>query len=203
MELDLTTTAAGVQVKWKGLADGAWMGKILLASLRRIGLQLQRTVMGHVSNDLLHVRTGTLRRAVFYRVETSGRDALVRVGADLTKAPYGRIQNVGGEVRPVRSQFLTIPLEPNLTGNGVMRVNAREFIANPGSIGFTGSFVTRLKTAIMGVRPDGSVEPVFALVKSVRIKPTGYIAHSLTENKQLIQEESDILGDELTKELAR
>lgn len=83
-----------------------------------------------------------------------------------------------------------------------MRVNAREFISNPGSIGFTGSFVTRQKTAIMGIRSDGSVEPVFALVKSVRIKPTGYITHSLTENLPLIRAELDIVAGELTKELA-
>lgn len=203
MEFDVTTSAQAVSVKWKDAATGAFTGKALVAALRRIGLQLQRTMMKRVSGDLLQVRTGNLRRALFYRIEESEKDreVLVRAGADLTKARYGRIHNFGGVIRPVRAQFLTIPQAPNLTGNGVMRVNAREFISNPGSIGFVGSFVNRKKTAILGVREDGQVEPVFALVKSVTIKPTGYMTGTLKAELPYVREQLGVVAEEITKEL--
>lgn len=203
MEFSVDTTIAVVRVKWRDAAVGVFTGKALLNSLRRIGLRLQRTMMQKVSNDVLQVRTGNLRRAIFYRVEGSeqSREVLVRAGANLTKAIYGRIQDVGGTITPRRAQFLTIPFGPNRTTNGVMRVDAREFISNPGSIGFTGSFVNRRKTAILGVRADGSVEPVFALVRFVRIKPTGYLANSLAETMPFIQEEMNLAADEVMKEM--
>ena len=200
MELKLSLDGSHALIK--KLEDATMLAnKALLRALRRIGLRLQRTMMGKVSDDLLKVRTGNLRRAIFYRVEGREQESLVRVGVDLTKAIYGRIQNVGGEIRPVRSKFLTIPLGPNLTGSGVMRVSAREFIANPSSIGFVRSFVTRNKTAIMGVLPSGQVQPVFALVRSVRIRPTGYIERSLADDLLFIEHELDEAAVEVAKDL--
>lgn len=203
MEFSVDSDINAVHVRWSDAAAGVFTGKALLAALRRIGIQLQRTMMQKTSNDLLRVRTGNLRRAIFYRIETvaGSREALVRAGADLSKAVYGRIHNAGGTIVPVRSRFLTIPLNPNLTGNGVMRVNAREFISNPGSIGFTGSFVNRAKTVILGVRADGSIEPVFALARSVRIKPTGYITGSLEQNVPFIQDEMGLAASEIKREI--
>ena len=182
MELQVTSNAQSMSVSWNGLATGSTFRKHLVDAMRRVGLQLQRTIMQNTSNALLNVRTGRLRRAIFYRVEESADGVVVRAGADLSKAPYGRIHNFGGIIRPVKAKFLTIPVGSNLTPNGVMRVNAREFISNPGSLGFTGSYVNRAKTAIMGTREGVPPEPVFALSKSVTIRPTGYVTGSLEVN---------------------
>lgn len=172
-------------------------GDRLLGALRKLGLRMQGMMIRKLTNDALKVRTGNLRRAVSYRIEERIGETILRVGVDLGKAAYGRVQNLGGTIVPKKAKFLTIPLAPNLTGNGVMRVNAREFIANPQSIGFTGSFVNRRKTAIMGVRPGGEVEPVFALAKSVRIKPTGFIASTLENSMGDIEKEFKVAADQI------
>lgn len=201
--IETTTTVATARTKWSNAASGVPMGRAILSSFQRIGLQLQRTIMGSASGLKLKKRTGNLSRAIFYRVEGSptSREILVRAGVDLSKAVYGRIHEHGGVIRPKRSKFLTIPVGQNVTPNGVVRVNAREFISNPGSLGFTGSFVNRSKTAIMGVLADGQIEPVFALKTQVTIRKTGYVSSSLGKNTSFIQAQLKVIGAEFAQEM--
>lgn len=202
-DITVETNAGAVSVKLKDAAAGVVTSKALVKSFRRIGIQLQRTIMQNAAGQDLNKRSGNLHRNIFYRIEGEGTTSLtVRAGVDLARALYARILNFGGVIVPKRAKFLTIPVGPNVTGNGVMRVNARQFISNPETLGFTGSFVNRQKTAIMGVRPDGEVEPVFALMKSVTIKKTGFVSNALANNKAFIRKELDVAQDEIVKELA-
>lgn len=171
--------------------------------LRRIGLRLQQLLMDKLSNNMLNVRTGNLRRAVFYRIEQVGDDHQVRAGVDSTRAIYWRILNFGGIITPKRGQFLTIPVGPNLTSKGVARVSAREFINAPGTLGFTGSFVNRKKTAIMGTRRGSPPVPVFALKRNVRIRATGFLASARNDALSYISAEMQQAADEIVKDLSR
>lgn len=201
-DISVTTTAAAVKIRWADAAAGVFTGRALLKSFRKIGLQLQRTIMLKTSNDVLQKRTGNLSRAIFYRLEGSGRELLVRAGVDLMKAVYGRIHEFGGVIRPVKAKFLTIPLGPNLTANGVARVSAREFINNPESLGFVSSFVNRERTVIFGKDDRGGIEAVFALKDSVTIRPTHYISNSLRQNHSFIQDELKVVAKEIVTEIA-
>lgn len=200
-EFDVTTTVASVKFQWTKASSGEITSKHILKSLRRIGVQLQRTMMQKAAGDLLKKRTGNLTRAIFYRIEQVGLDVLVRAGVDLTKAIYGRIHEHGGTITPKKSKYLTIPLAPNLTGNGVMRVSAREFISNPQSLGFKSSFVNPSKTAIVGVKSNGALEAVFALKTSVTLKPTNYISNSLKDNTTFIRDEANTIGQDVVTEV--
>lgn len=100
--------------------------------------------------------------------------------------PYARIQEFGGEVRPVRSRFLTIPANGNLTpGGGVRYSSARDFIqTHPGE-----TFFLRTKSGARdslllmwnkpnpasrkssGVKDKGEAIPMFFLTRKVTIPP--------------------------------
>ena len=78
--------------------------------------------------------------------------------------PYARIQEYGGEVRPVRAKWLTIPLAPAKTAKGVQRGPARSF---------DGLFFykSRKGNALLGRRlTSGQIENFFLLKKRVHLK---------------------------------
>ena len=168
--------------------------------MRRVGLGLQRHLNGSIlSGQLLKVRTGNLRRATFYRVEEARDTVSAVLGIDHRKAPYGRIHEKGGTIRPKRARHLTIPLPAALTGAGVARFTASQVIANPGSFGYTGTF-TRNKV-IFGTRGEGVVEPLFALKTQVTIKAVGYLAHTVDDKRSWILAELQAAVDRGVREL--
>jgi hypothetical protein len=140
-----------------------------------------------LSGTPLAARTRNLARSVFSRVELVANDLQGRVGFDLAKAAYARIHEEGGTIRPKHGRFLAIPVGAALTGNGVARFDAREFIQGTqggGSFrGFTGSFVNKNRTALMGVRKAGTVEAVFALKREVTLPARRPLGETLEENR--------------------
>lgn len=159
-----------------------------LEGMRRVGIGLQRHLNGNIlSGQLLKVRTGNLRRATFYRVEDTPSRVSAVLGIDSRKAPYGRIHEKGGTIRPKRARHLTIPLQAVLTGAGVARFTARQVIANPGSFGYTGTFAA--KGVIFGKRGRDAIEPLFALKSQVTIKPVGYLARTVNDKRRWIHAE--------------
>lgn len=142
--------------------------------------------------DPLNFRTRTLTRALFNRIEINGQDVVGRVGFDLAKAKYARAVTLGAVITPKRAQFLTIPVGQALTPAGVARIDAREFIERTskngsGWRGFTSSFVNKNKTAIMGVKKSGDVEPVFALKRRVTLPVRDVLGDTLSENVEEIR----------------
>jgi hypothetical protein len=166
------------------------MNEQLTQALRRAVLRIHHQVVSvELRGGTLRARTANLARAVFWRVEASAEAIVGRVGVDRAKAVYGRIQALGGTIRPTRAQHLTIPVGQALTGNGVARFTARELFDNPQAFGFRTAFVNPRKTAILGVRADKSVTPLFALKTEVTLPPRNYLRRAIDAVRPQIAEE--------------
>ena len=188
--LEITTTANDLALRLKALRPT--QSAPMQTALRRIGMRVQSRVVKNLSGPLLKKRTGSLARAVFYRVEQDPGEARVRIGVDKTKAPYARIQNDGGTIVPRQASRLAIPVGQALTGNGVARMSARDFMNNPQALGFDHAFVNKSRTAILGVRAGGKVaqiEAVFILKTSVRLTGVHYLERSLEQERSAIANE--------------
>lgn len=180
------------------LASGSKnISKALVQKLARVGLGLERFVKGEqLSGQALKARTGTGRRSVFNRLEANeaAGEVAVVVGADLRKARYMRAQDRGATLTPKNGQFLTIPLGPAKTANGVSRFTARQVITSPGSYGFTGTFfkgrvLFGKKTDLRHAKGSGAAVALFALVPSVKLKQVGYLANAIREKGQWAADE--------------
>lgn len=144
-----------------------------------------------LSGQLLNKRTGTLARSVFGTAEDLGDDVIGVVGSDLKKAPYGRSQELGATIKPVRVANLTIPLSAVLTGKGVARFSARDVISNPQGYGYTGTFFRKGpsgKTILFGTK-KGEIVPLFVLEKQTVIKPVGYIGVTVREQTPNVKQD--------------
>jgi hypothetical protein len=190
----IDSNAAAVAVQYQQASK--LVAKSVVKVLRTIGAG----VIGYVgreklSGQLLEARTGTLRRALFYKVFTdaNGLDAGVIVGADVKKAPHAAVHEYGATIRPVKAKKLAIPLDAAKTTGGVARMSAREFMEHPESLGFERAFINPKGTAIMGVRNTGSagfdddsdlaLEPVFALKDAVTIPERSYLRAGVNERR--------------------
>ena len=160
----------------------------ILKTLRDIGLKLVNVVQReHLSGQDVAVRTGTLRRAVFSRVEIDGQNgALVRVGVDAAKALYGRVQEFGGTITPTRGSYLTVPLDAAKTAGGVARFTARQVKDTPEAFGYKSTFIHN--GVIFGSRGKNSIVPLFALKSSVRIEPKAYLRNTLVSQQAWIRD---------------
>jgi len=123
--------------------------------------------------------TGVLKNSIAYRVQ--GDD--VRIGTPLV---YARAQQEGATIRPVRRQWLAIPLSPPLTTSERRTKTPRDFhgafvlIHGPEGPGlYRKSGVARsvsLKTRRTSYRSGTlGIERIFAFVKSVEIKPRPFL----------------------------
>lgn len=158
------------------------IGKRLVSAFVKVGLGLVRHLKeNELSGQALNVRTGHGRRSVTYRVFTQGNDIAVVAGPDLSKAKYMRAQDKGATITPVRARNLTIPIGEALTAKGVGRFTARQLISAPGSFGYVGTFVHN--RVIFGKKADGNIVPLFVLKPSIRLKPVGFMAHTLSEKR--------------------
>lgn len=163
----------------------------LRAQLNKAAVRLYNLASQKVNNQLLQVRTAHLARALFWRVEPVTGGFLARIGVDTAKARYGRAHELGAVITPKRAKNLTIPVGEALTKSGVPRFTAREFIGatrsgGSGLYGFTSSFVNKNKTAVLGVRKSGDVEPVFLLRPRVELPERPFLASSLDENRERV-----------------
>lgn len=155
--------------------------------MKRVGVMLERYVKTQkLSGQSLNVRTGNLRRSIFHQVGVVDDDAFVVIGADLEKAPYARIQEMGGVIRPKRAAHLAIPIGEATTKSGVARFSARDLISQPQAYGYVGTF-TRNKI-IFGKLPNGRIEPLFVLKNQVTIKAVGYLSGTVKEKRGEIRQ---------------
>ena len=151
-----------------------------------IGPGLARYMKRLVRGDLLTVRTGTAARSIFWSLARVGRTQELSVGADLSRAPYMRIQDLGGRIVPRRSANLTIPIGAALTGSGVPRFTARELIDTPEAFGYQGTFVA--KDIIFG-KNRASITPLFVLSKGVTITGVRFRRRTVDDKRAWIRGE--------------
>jgi phage gpG-like protein len=69
----------------------------LLTTIERLTIRLQSRVKEKLSDDVLHVRTGKLRRSITRKIVDAADDIKGIVG---TKTVYARIQEYGGQTAP-------------------------------------------------------------------------------------------------------
>lgn len=190
-------------------AAPALIASTLVRRLTRCGLIVRKSAQSKMTGPGQLRRTGTLSRALFSRLEVhragADTDALVRVGASLKEAPQARALELGGTIRAVKARYLTIPLAPILTSQQqVAKGTAREFMESRGKgFGFVSAWFYRKggSLLIMGQpRKNGPPQAVFALVKSIELKPVGYLARSLADSRGEIEAE---LGGAVTEVIQR
>lgn len=179
------------------------------AQIRQAVTQAMRAEMtrlrGDVQADLragspLTYRSGALSNSIFDRVDVEADAIVGRVGTATNKAVYGRIHELGGEITPKRGKYLAIPLGPAKTDQvGRARFSARELMDNPEAFGYRRAFVYRARgvgqgLTILGVRGErsikgaakGSVVPLFALVRRVKLPARAFLGTAFTRAKDRI-----------------
>lgn len=173
------------------IVAGADLGK----KLQKAGLRIMPLLRREIHQSQLRLRlaararvkalfrrhTGNLERSIVIEpiVET-GTNVVGRVG---TAIVYGRVQELGGTIKPKNVRHLTIPLQAMLTSSGVARSSAHEVISSPGTYGWAGTF-TR-KNIVFGKKDGGSFSPLFLLRDSVTLKPHPYMEPSAVEESPI------------------
>lgn len=174
-----------------------------LKAARDIGARLQGAAGAQIGpGGLLESRTGTLKRSLFWLIDVAQAGLMrIRVGFDLLKARYGRIQELGGTVTATNASFLTIPLEAAKTASGVPRYTARDVIATPTAFGYSGTFFA--KGVLFGREGKGKgavVTPLFALKRSVTLLDRAPLANTLVEQQPwVVQRVDEAVGDAIRR----
>jgi hypothetical protein len=155
-------------------------GKAVLKGFRAGALLIERALKWNVTGPYLNVRSGYLRASIGSKVEVvdGGLQATIGSGAGKGgRVRYADIQETGGTIRPVLSQYLTIPLDAAKTPSGVTR-----FSANDVRYGFTkysGSFIRN--HIIVGKSGKNRITPLFVLKTSVTIPASRYMSKTRDE----------------------
>ena len=143
---------------------------LVLIAQRAVARTARQYVSGPRPNRLGPV-TGHLRRSIktpLPRITISGVEADVVV-----ESPYGRIHEEGGTIKPLRGNFLTIPLKKGLAPldhiSGTFLIPSR-----------SGGYVAARKES------GGELEPLYALVKEVEMPARPYLAPAVRDNSALI-----------------
>lgn len=125
-----------------------------------------------LSGKPLKVRSGRLRNSLkvpgmegIFKIVRSAMKILGRLG---TRVPYGPTHEYGATIKPIRSQWLTIPLQAVKTRAGVARGRARDF---------TNTFFRRSKTGnlILFQKRGKGIVPLFVLKKQVKIPKRAFL----------------------------
>lgn len=171
------TFSANVDTRRLRLAMRRAPGR-LAAEMRKSFDQHGFIFEGHVRSTLfggdpgLTGHTGKLARSVGHTRPEGGKlgDLRMRVFVGGGVAPYARIQEFGGVVRPKRSKYLTVPLPDNLTAGGVARYkSARDLFGSRPKDTFIAR--SRAGNLVIGLREGDDVKWLWLLRKSVRLKP--------------------------------
>ena len=149
---------------------------------RTMVLRMRGGAPGQSLADRLTTRTGALRGT--FRSEVRGstlRNMRLRLSSGGRHAPYARIHEYGGTIRPKRAKALTVPLRDALTPSGAL--SGKAVLRRKGGGGFTTDYgdTFLLKTggkvfvAVKG-RREGDLRLLYVLKRSVTIpgpKSTG------------------------------
>lgn len=174
-------TATGDKIK-QAVGDGMRSGVKQVASM---------VSKNYLSGQSLKSRTGNLRRAVDGWMEKEF-EGVIGVAPQSAVEKYKWI--LGDETKTItakKSKFLAIPIGAALTPSGVARYSSPRQISD-------GFFFKTLQGQLMFGRNKGKqnqrIEPLFLLVKSVKITGSGALAKGVLDNTNMI---SDAITDKL------
>lgn len=154
------------------------------------------------SKNRLANRTGNLRRSFNSRV-TGGSISTLQLRAtigDAITAPYARIQEKGGTIRPKRGRMLTIPMPDNLKPSGVAKYPSAKaltdvfLIKKKGAKG--GAFLVRKKPSGEGLEFLWMLKPKVTLPPRLKFVETW-------ESGGAVRERKSILNARVAKALAK
>jgi hypothetical protein len=151
-------------------ARHAWKGAMSIAAN-----EVRNVMIKNVSGRNLKVRSGHLRRSIHYQVIERSKQLIAVIGSGVgigERVKYANIQETGGVIRPKRGKYLTVPLDAARTRAGASRGSARDF---PNT--FVRNNIIYQKTG------KKTIVPLFALVRSVTIKPSRYLSDTAKEVK--------------------
>jgi hypothetical protein len=116
-------------------------------------------------------KTGRLVNSITGGVE---RDGDTVAGFVSVGVPYARIQELGGEIRPVRAKWLWVPLTGPKTRGALKNMTPSEFVSSPGSVYLptNGGKIAMKKVGDMLV-------PLFALRAKVNLPPRPYLGPAI------------------------
>lgn len=150
-------------------------GAIQIAA-RRLLMRVKSAAIQNVSNDVLQVRTATLRRWISAQevIEESPTTWSWGLPSEFGPSNYGAKLETGGDILPKNGKLLRVPLAAAKTANGVDRYAGQSFrntglpeglkvIARPGR--------TPLIVKILEKKRNARWELWYALVPKVTIKP--------------------------------
>ena len=153
----------------RGLVDAGnqWRNKMVLD-------RFQPFQSNRNDGDTLQSRTGFLKRSLGTRTVGS---TLNDLGLEVFSAGirYARIQEYGGEVRPVSAKYLTIPLDAALGKRGIPKRNSIRDYAKDGGFFYVSKkgnllFVLSKETG-RGSNRKTELVPLYVLKKRVKIPP--------------------------------
>lgn len=177
------------------------LAALLRRELVKTGLQAEGAARENIGARL-KVRTGALRRSIASRVkEESGEHMLLLQAGAVGAAPYARMQEDGGEVRPTRGRFLAFPARggPAETAGGVARypsprsVPGLRFVATRGGAG--GLLVKDIGGRGKGGR-GARTEVWYILARRVRIRGQHYLRDGIVTGRDVLVER---LGSAVTE----
>ncbi len=133
-------------------------------------------------------RTGNLARSFFAFIDINKAGTFQ--GGVGSNAVYAAIHEDGGEIRATKSQFLTIPLDPNSIPLGATARDIPDL------------FVIRKKNGTLFLaRQEGKrLRFVYVLKKEVRIRPKRYLKRAIDRALPMIEE---MLGNDLETGIQR
>lgn len=151
------------------------------------------------SSNRLRSRTGALRRS--YASKTRGRglalSLIASVGSAQT-AKYARLQEEGGTITPKRGKYLTVPLRENYTAAGRVRFQSAAALKNDPSVE---TFLFRsgkgnliIARRLKRKRNGSNIQPLWVLVKSVKVKPRLGFRKSFATPESIRDREARIKG---------
>ena len=181
--------------KMIGVDAGKAIRQGMVFAMRRSTIRLADYIAEHkLSGQKLRVRTGNLRRSLQERrarkVQERGNEIIGIVGTNLK---YAAIHEYGGTIRPKRAKWLAIPLKGALTARGVARGGPRDFKNTFFAMSKNGNL-------IMFSKSMGSIIPLFALKKEVKIPKTQYMKSGLKEKTNDIIK---FFSEDIQKEVSR
>lgn len=158
------------------------LGTVVRPPMVEVAIDAQRRATDRVSGPVLNVRTNRLRSSIAGTVQDGSTGGMSmpevvlaaggRTGGDDVK--YARIHELGGDIRPRKGQFLTIPVHPSLkTAAGVSRYASARMV--PGL-----TYAKTLAGQSLLVHEETG-EVYYILRRLVRVKARPYLQPSLRE----------------------
>ena len=181
--------------KMIGVDAGKAIRQGMIFAMKRSTIRLADYIAEHkLSGQKLRVRTGGLRRSLqekrAKKVQERGDGVIGIVGTNLK---YAAIHEYGGTIRPKRAKWLAIPLKGALTARGVARGGPRDFKNTFFAMSKNGNL-------IMFSKSMGSIIPLFALKKEVKIPKVSYMKSGLKEKTNDIIK---FFSEDIQKEVSR